>query len=181
MVSGFVTALLQTKMGIDSLLAGIIVNTALYSVNIGIMNGASLLIRSSPKCVRCSKTHRLRGNISLSSSSSRLYSWRSFWGSSSAHASVSPFVRRAITRTWFAPRPSTRLKRPSSACAFPMRLRRFQAACSRSRRSLSASISAPAWLRLRWHRSSSAARSSAFSSAAASSPRGTPITQSAMS
>lgn len=30
-------------MGIDSLLAGIIVNTALYSVNIGIMNGASLL------------------------------------------------------------------------------------------------------------------------------------------
>ena len=33
----------QTKMGIDSLLAGIIVNTALYSVNIGIMNGASLL------------------------------------------------------------------------------------------------------------------------------------------
>ena len=43
MVSGFVTALLQTKMGIDSLLAGIIVNTALYSVNIGIMNGASLL------------------------------------------------------------------------------------------------------------------------------------------
>ena len=30
MVSGFVTALLQTKMGIDSLLAGIIVNTALY-------------------------------------------------------------------------------------------------------------------------------------------------------
>ena len=43
MVSGFVTALLQTKMGIDSLLAGIIVNTALYSVNIAIMGGASLL------------------------------------------------------------------------------------------------------------------------------------------
>ena len=42
MVSGFVTALLQTKMGIDSLLAGIIVNTALYSVNIGIMNGGGI-------------------------------------------------------------------------------------------------------------------------------------------
>ena len=43
MVSGFVTAVLQTKMGIDSLLSGIIVNTGLYSVNIAIMGGASLL------------------------------------------------------------------------------------------------------------------------------------------
>ena len=41
--SGFVTAVLQTKMGIDSLLAGIIVNTGLYSVNIAVMGGASLL------------------------------------------------------------------------------------------------------------------------------------------
>lgn len=42
-VSGFVVALLQTKMGVNSLLAGIIVNTALYSINIAIMGGASLL------------------------------------------------------------------------------------------------------------------------------------------
>ena len=42
-LSGFITAVLQTRMGIDSLLAGIIVNTALYSVNIGVMGGASLL------------------------------------------------------------------------------------------------------------------------------------------
>lgn len=41
--SGFVTALLQTHMGVDSLLAGIIVNTALYSVNIAVMGGSSLL------------------------------------------------------------------------------------------------------------------------------------------
>ncbi len=41
--SGFVTALLQTKMGINSLLAGIIVNTALYSVNIAVMGGSSLV------------------------------------------------------------------------------------------------------------------------------------------
>lgn len=41
--SGFVTAVLQTRMGIDSLLAGIIVNTALYSVNIGVMGGSSIL------------------------------------------------------------------------------------------------------------------------------------------
>lgn len=42
-LSGFVTALLQTKMGIDSLLAGIIVNTALYSVNISVMGGSAQL------------------------------------------------------------------------------------------------------------------------------------------
>lgn len=42
-VSGFITAFLQTKMGIDSLLAGIIVNTGLYSINIAIMGGSSLL------------------------------------------------------------------------------------------------------------------------------------------
>ena len=33
MVSGFVTATLQTRMGVQSLLAGIVVNTGLYSVN----------------------------------------------------------------------------------------------------------------------------------------------------
>ena len=33
MISGFVTATLQTRMGVQSLLAGIVVNTGLYSVN----------------------------------------------------------------------------------------------------------------------------------------------------
>ena len=42
-ISGFVTAILQTKMGIDSLLSGIIVNTGLYSINIAVMGGSSLL------------------------------------------------------------------------------------------------------------------------------------------
>lgn len=41
--SGFVTAFLQTRMGVDSLLAGIIVNTGLYSINIAVMGGSSLL------------------------------------------------------------------------------------------------------------------------------------------
>lgn len=43
MASGFIVALLQTRMGIDSLLSGIIVNTAWYSVNIAVMGNASLL------------------------------------------------------------------------------------------------------------------------------------------
>lgn len=42
-LSGFVTAILQTKMVVNSLLAGIIVNTALYSVNIAVMGNSSLL------------------------------------------------------------------------------------------------------------------------------------------
>ena len=41
--SGFVTAFLQTKLGVESLLAGIIVNTGLYSINIAVMGGSSLL------------------------------------------------------------------------------------------------------------------------------------------
>ena len=42
-LSGFIVAVLQTKMGVNSLLAGIIVNTALYSVNIAVMGNCSLL------------------------------------------------------------------------------------------------------------------------------------------
>lgn len=39
--SGLVTALLQTRLGVDSLLSGIIVNTGLYSVNIAVMAGSA--------------------------------------------------------------------------------------------------------------------------------------------
>lgn len=41
--SGFITAFLQMKMGVNSLLAGIIVNTALYSINIAVMGNSSIL------------------------------------------------------------------------------------------------------------------------------------------
>lgn len=43
MLSGFVTAILQTVLGIDSLLAGIVVNTGLYSINIAVMKKSSLV------------------------------------------------------------------------------------------------------------------------------------------
>ncbi len=39
--SGFVTAVLQTRLGINSLLAGIIVNTGLYSVNVWVLGGSA--------------------------------------------------------------------------------------------------------------------------------------------
>lgn len=41
--SGFIVAMLQTKLGVNSLLAGIVVNTGLYSVNIAVMGGSSQL------------------------------------------------------------------------------------------------------------------------------------------
>ena len=43
MLSGFVTALLQTRMGVQSLLAGIVVNTGLYSVNMALTGSKAQL------------------------------------------------------------------------------------------------------------------------------------------
>lgn len=68
MLSGFITALLQTKMGVNSLLAGIIVNTALYSVNIAVMGNASVLNMNKTETVftkmrACWSIRRWRGSI----------------------------------------------------------------------------------------------------------------------
>ena len=41
-VAGFVTAFLQTKLGVESILAGIIVNTGLYTINIAVMGFSSI-------------------------------------------------------------------------------------------------------------------------------------------
>ncbi|MCD7778701.1 MAG: ABC transporter permease [Clostridiales bacterium] len=40
--AGFVTAFLQTRMGVESILAGIIVNTGLYTINIAVMGFSSI-------------------------------------------------------------------------------------------------------------------------------------------
>ncbi len=41
-MAGFVTAFLQTRLGVESILAGIIVNTGLYTINIAVMGFSSL-------------------------------------------------------------------------------------------------------------------------------------------
>ncbi|MCR4655252.1 MAG: ABC transporter permease [Lachnospiraceae bacterium] len=64
-LSGFITAFLQTRMGVDSLLAGIIMNTALYSVNIGIMGGSSLLNMNKTDTV-FTKLHSILESIGAS-------------------------------------------------------------------------------------------------------------------
>ena len=61
--SGFITAFLQTKMGVDSLLSGIIVNTALYSVNIAIMGGSSILNMNKTETVFTKLKDVLDGSV----------------------------------------------------------------------------------------------------------------------
>ena len=63
LLSGFLTALLQTKMGVNSLLAGIIVNTALYSVNIAVMGGASVLNMNKAETVFTKMRALLDGSV----------------------------------------------------------------------------------------------------------------------
>lgn len=61
--SGLITAVLQTRMGIDSLLAGIIVNTGLYSINIAIMSGSSLLNMNKTETVFTKAKALLEGTV----------------------------------------------------------------------------------------------------------------------
>lgn len=62
-LSGFITALLQTRMGVDSLLAGIIVNTGLYSINIAVMGNSSLLNMNKTDTVFLRLKDALAGTI----------------------------------------------------------------------------------------------------------------------
>lgn len=41
MLSGFITAFLQTRLGVESILAGIISNTGLYTINLAVMGFSS--------------------------------------------------------------------------------------------------------------------------------------------
>ena len=59
----FVTALLQTRMGIDSLLSGIIVNTGLYSINIAVMGNSSLLNMNKTETVFTKMKAALAGTV----------------------------------------------------------------------------------------------------------------------
>ncbi len=62
-LSGFIVAILQTKMGVESLLAGIIVNTGWYSLNIAIMGNASLLNMNKTETVFTKLKDVLAGTV----------------------------------------------------------------------------------------------------------------------
>lgn len=62
-LSGLTTAILQTKMGVDSLLSGIIVNTGLYSINIAVMGNSSLLNMNKTETVFTKMKELLGGSF----------------------------------------------------------------------------------------------------------------------
>ncbi len=61
MVSGFVTATLQTRMGVQSLLAGIVVNTGLYSVNMALTGNKATLAMNKTTTVFSMAKDLLKG------------------------------------------------------------------------------------------------------------------------
>jgi len=61
MISGFVTATLQTRMGVQSLLAGIVVNTGLYSVNMALTGNRATLNMNKTATVFSMAKELLRG------------------------------------------------------------------------------------------------------------------------
>lgn len=63
MISGFITAFLQTRMGVQSLLAGIIVNTGLYSINIMLMGGATNINMNKTETVFTMGKSLLKGSF----------------------------------------------------------------------------------------------------------------------
>ena len=86
--AGFVTAFLQTKLGVPSILAGIVTNTGLYTVNLMAMGWKSAASGTSCCSQRLSRF------------------WPVFcWCCFSARAWVFPSAPRAITPTWCVPRP----------------------------------------------------------------------------
>ena len=61
MISGFVTATLQTRMGVQSLLAGIVVNTALYSVNMALTGNKATLAMNKTTTIFSMAKNLLKG------------------------------------------------------------------------------------------------------------------------
>lgn len=56
MLSGYVTAFLQTRLGVESILAGIISNTGLYTINLAVMGFRPTC--PSPGLTRCFRSSR---------------------------------------------------------------------------------------------------------------------------
>lgn len=61
-ISGYVTAFLQTRLGVESILAGIIVNTGLYTINLAVMGFSSQLNLFANKTVFTMAKNAIGGN-----------------------------------------------------------------------------------------------------------------------
>ena len=97
--SGFVTAFLQTRLGVESIMAGIIVNTGLYTINLAVMGFSSTM-----SLVKTDTVFSIaKSALSFTGGGYKLVLARwpvPPWWASSAPASVSRFVPPAITLPW---------------------------------------------------------------------------------
>ena len=132
--SGFVTAFLQTRLGVESIMAGIIVNTGLYTINLAVMGFSSTMsLVKTPTIFSMAKT-----------SLGFLGSWYKL-----ALAAVIIAIACAAMLGFLG----TRLGLPASTpplpsrwvCACPVRCVHCPAGCWHSTRKAAISTWAPAW------------------------------------
>lgn len=154
--SGFITAFLQTKMGVNSLLAGIIVNTALYSINIAVMGNSSILNLNKTDTVFTKALDLLR-NTPLMEQYKLIVALLAVI---IIGVLLALFLRTklglairatATTRIWSAHLQSIPFSQQLWDFALQTRLRLFPVVCLLSRRSPLILISERVWLQLHLH------------------------------
>ena len=151
--SGFVTAFLQTRLGVESIMAGIIVNTGLYTINLAAMGFSSTmsLVKTETIFSLAKKSLGFLGSwyklvlvgviIALACAA-----MLGFLGTRLGLPSGPPVT----TPPWCGP-PASTLPLPLRwACACPVRCVRCPAVCWPSTRRAATSTWAPAWSPLRW-------------------------------
>ena len=101
--SGFITAFLQTRLGVESIMAGIIVNTGLYTINLAVMGFSSTMSLVKTDTVFSIAKSALRftgGGYKLVLAAAVIALAGAAWWASSAPASASRSVPPAITLPW---------------------------------------------------------------------------------
>ena len=146
--SGFVTAFLQTRLGVESIMAGIIVNTGLYTINLAVMGFSSTMsLVKTPTIFSMAKT-----------SLGFLGSWYKLALAAViiaiACAAMLGFLGTRLglsiratgdNAAWCGPPASTPPLPSQWVCACPVRCVRCPAGCWRSTRKAVISTWAPAW------------------------------------
>ena len=145
-VSGFITSLLQTKMGVNSLLAGIIVNTALYSVNIAVMGSSSVMNMNKTETVFTKMQGLLEGTFLAGQQKLAV----SLIAVALVIVFLSLFLRTKLGLAIRATGNNPDMVKSSSidpvfTTTWQMRSRPCPAVCWRRRRNRSTSTSAPGW------------------------------------
>lgn len=131
MLSGFITAFLQTRLGVESILAGIISNTGLYTINLAVM-GFSSNVSITGRATVFSLFKALTGGSPVEhAGAARAAAGRDRGRAHPVFRHIArgfPSARRATVSTWSAPPPSTPRSPSRSACASPTPSRRSPAA-----------------------------------------------------